>query len=29
MMFAPYGTSTSLYYTTYANGGEVHVIDKT
>ena len=29
LMFAPHGASTSLYYTTYANGGEVRVIDKT
>ena len=28
MLFAPHGAATSLYYTTYANGGEVHVIDK-
>jgi glucose/arabinose dehydrogenase len=28
LMFAPHGASTSLYYTTYANGGEVHVVDK-
>ena len=28
MLFAPHGAKTSLYYTTYANGGEVHVIDK-
>jgi glucose/arabinose dehydrogenase len=25
--FAPYAGHTALYYTTYANGGEVHVID--
>ena len=29
LFFAPHGTKTSLYYTTYANGGEVHVIDRT
>jgi glucose/arabinose dehydrogenase len=28
MLFGPHGAKTSLYYTTYANGGEVHVIDK-
>jgi glucose/arabinose dehydrogenase len=28
LLFAPHGATTSLYYTTYANGGEVHVIDK-
>ncbi len=27
MTFAPYAGHTALYYTTYANGGEVHVID--
>jgi hypothetical protein len=29
LMFAPHGTATSLYYTTYGAGGQVHVIDKT
>jgi glucose/arabinose dehydrogenase len=28
LLFAPYGGKTSLFYTTYANGGEVHVIAK-
>ena len=28
LLFAPHGATTSLYYTTYANGGEVHVIDQ-
>jgi glucose/arabinose dehydrogenase len=28
LLFAPHGATTSLFYTTYANGGEVHVIDK-
>ena len=26
MTFGPYGSSKALYYTTYANGGEVHRI---
>jgi glucose/arabinose dehydrogenase len=26
MSFGPYGSSKALYYTTYANGGEVHLI---
>jgi hypothetical protein len=26
MTFGPYGTTQALYYTTYANGGEVHRI---
>jgi hypothetical protein len=29
MMFGPHGAATSLYYTSIANGGQVHVIDKT
>ncbi len=29
LMFGPHGSATSLYYTTLANGGEVHVIDQT
>jgi glucose/arabinose dehydrogenase len=31
LQFAPHGTATSLYYTTYAGsaGGQIHVIDKT
>jgi glucose/arabinose dehydrogenase len=28
LSFGRHGAATSLYYTTYANGGEVHVIDK-
>jgi glucose/arabinose dehydrogenase len=28
LLFAVHGTKTSLFYTTFANGGEVHVIDK-
>jgi hypothetical protein len=28
LLFARHGAKTSLYYTTYANRGEVHVIDK-
>jgi glucose/arabinose dehydrogenase len=28
LRFAPHGTKTALYYTTYANGGEVHVIEQ-
>ena len=28
LLFAPRGHATALYYTTYGNGGEVHVIDK-
>jgi len=28
LLFAPHGATTALYYTTYANGGEVHVVDK-
>jgi len=28
LLFAPYGGKTSLFYTTYANGGQVHVVAK-
>ena len=28
LRFAPYAAHTALYYTTYANGGEVHVVDR-
>jgi glucose/arabinose dehydrogenase len=27
MLFAPHAAKTALYYTTYANGGEIHVIE--
>jgi hypothetical protein len=29
MMFGPHDGATALYYTTYANGGEVHVVTQT
>ena len=28
VLFATHGANTALYYTTYMNGGEIHVIDK-
>ena len=28
LFFGTHGTMTSLYYTTYAHGGEIHVIDQ-